>query len=399
MTPTLWPILFWIALVVLAYVHIGYFLLLFVLGSRRRPLGDTMAELPRVSLIIPAHNEEKVLTAKLENALALDYPDDRLEILVASDGSSDRTNDMASAATNRGVKLLAFAERRGKASVLNDAVQSASGTILCLCDANVMFHPDALRHLVMRLADQRVGAVTGDVRLASHEANFGQGESFYYMIEKRLQEAESNLGSLMGVDGGMYVLRRELFRPLPPDTILDDFVLSMQVIRQGHRVAYEPRAIAEESGTPLARQEYRRRVRVSAGAVQSLKRRQWPPIARPIEVWQYVSHKLLRWLGPLWLVLLMVASIALWRSGWIYQVAVIAQGAVLLLAMAGTVLLPIRATRLGGVAFYFVLSHVAMVVGTLKGLFNRQRVTWAQADRGRSADHRLADNRHSHAAN
>ena len=377
---TFWLWVFWGTVAVLAYVHFGYRALLAMLGWR--PVRDVPeAELPTVTLIIPAHNEEVVLEEKLENAVRIDYPREKLEILVASDGSSDRTIEIAERFEERDVRALAFGNRRGKTSVLNDAVSSATGEVLCFCDANVMFQPDALKVLVGRLSDTKIGAASGEVRLASHESNFEHGESLYYVLERHVQLAESRLGSLMGVDGGMYVMHKELFRPLPADTILDDFVVSMHVIGQGRRVVYEPRALATENGTPLASQEYRRRVRVSAGAVQSLKRSDFPPLSRPIELWQYVSHKLLRWLGPLWLLLLLVASAALWNASVFYRGVFIAQVVVYLVALAATLSVRLRRTRIGGVCFYLVMSHFAMAVGLVKGIFNRQKVTWAKADR------------------
>ena len=336
-----WYELFWSAAAIGFYTHAGYPLLMLLAGMFRRQRPGQACH-PRVSLVIPAHNEAKVLRQKLQNALALDYPRERLEIIVASDGSQDETIDIARSFSKQGVRLLAFAQRRGKASVLNDAVAQSTGTVICLCDANVMFRPDALRHLVAQLDDSRVGAVTGEVRLASEDSNFGQGESFYYRIERTIQLAESQVGSLMGVDGGMYVLRRELFRPLPADTILDDFVISMNVIRQGKRVAYEPAALADENATPLAVQEYRRRVRVSAGAVQSLKRGNFPPIVQPVVCWQYFSHKLLRWMGPLVLVAALVSNAMLWPAGIIYQAAFVGQVLFYAAAAVGTVSLKLR---------------------------------------------------------
>jgi cellulose synthase/poly-beta-1,6-N-acetylglucosamine synthase-like glycosyltransferase len=314
----------------------------------------------------------------LKNATSLDYPRDLLEIVVASDGSNDGTVAIARSFESQGVQLLPFSERRGKASVVNDAVQASRGEVVCLCDANVMFHPDALNRLVGRLADPSVGAVSGNVRLASHESNFGEGESLYYRIDRAIQVGESRIGSMLGVDGGMYALRKSLFRPLPADTILDDFVTTIHVIQQGWRVAYE---IADENGTPSARQEFRRRVRISSGAVQSLKRRQWPPLSQPIELWQYASHKLLRWAGPGLLGIVFIGSLLLWNAGAIYRIALIAQLAVGLLAVGAWVSVPFRETRVGGVPFYFVMSHVAMALGTVLGIFNRQRVTWTKTGR------------------
>jgi len=369
---------------VLGYTHIVYPALMIVLAVLARgAANDREATVgPRsVSLIIPAYNEESVLGEKLENSLAIEYPSDRLEIVVASDGSQDETVNIARGFEDRGVHVLDYPERRGKASVVNEAAAATQADVLCFCDANVMFRPDALRRMVARLDQRHVGAISGDVRMASHESDFGEGESLYYFLERMLQLRESRVGSIQGVDGGMYVIRRELFQPLPADTILDDFVLSMRVIQQGKRVVYEPNAVATENGTPSAHAEFRRRVRVAAGAVQSIKRGEWPPCWRPVELWEYVSHKLLRWLGPVWLVLLLVSNILLWNEGLAYQLCLISQATVYLLAGLGAVSLRFRRTRLGGIAFYFAMSHVAMGIGLIKGLLNGQRVTWHRTER------------------
>ena len=179
----------------------------------------------------------------------------------------------------------------------------------------------------------------------------------------------------------MYVVRRELYQPLPADTILDDYVISMQVIRQGYRVIYEPLAIAHENGTPTASQEWRRRVRVSAGAAQSLLRGHCPSWTRPVELWQFVSHKLLRWLSPIFLLVLLVASVMLAGTSSFYSLSLIGQAALYLVATIATLSVWFRQTRLGGIAFYFVMSNLALAVGLVKGLLRLQPVTWAQPAR------------------
>ncbi len=377
-----WLLLFCFATAVLAYVQFVYpmvCILAALVPTRRRA---TISDWPCVSLIIPAFNEESVLLTKLRNALAIDYPSDRVEVLVASDGSTDGTNDIARTFTAQGVRLLDFGQRRGKASVVNDAVGASVGEIICLCDANVMFRPDALKLLVGQLADARIGASTGDVRLASGDSSFGAGERLYYRIERSMQVGESELGSLMGVDGGMYVVRKSLYKLLPPDTILDDFVIAMQVLRQGYRVVYEPKAIATENGTPLARQEFRRRVRITAGAAQSFLRGAWPSWRRPVECWQYVSHKAARWLTPVWLIAIGVASVSLARD---YQEFRALLAGELLAVCVGVLAAVVPASRRiwpVAVIFYFAMSQVAMLLGFWKGLCGQQGVAWTPTARG-----------------
>ncbi len=378
-------IVFWLVIAVLCYVYVGYPLAMAVISSLWRTKPCDRSGEPSVSVLIPAYNEADVIVEKLRNALALDYSSEKLEILVGSDCSSDATVELANSFADRGVKVFAFPRRRGKASVMNDLVAAASGDVLLLCDANVMFARDALRCLASRLLNSRVGAVTGDVRLKSEDCSFGVGEKLYYWLERGVQLGESRVGSLMGVDGGMYVLRKDLFVPLPADTILDDFVISMLVIKQGKRVIYDPTAIADENATPSARSEFRRRMRVSAGAVQSVLRGNFPPLWRPIELWQYCSHKLLRWCVPMLLAALLALNACLLWEGVMYQAILAVQLLGYLLATAGVVSVQIRRTRLVGIPFYFVMTFVAMSAGMCKALLFRQSGAWDKTERRANA--------------
>ncbi len=378
-----WFILFWGSAVALAYMLVGYSAVLLLVGRVTPGRVRGQCE-PMVSLIIPAHNEESVLQEKLENSLAIDYPSEKLEILVASDGSIDRTAEIAASFADQGVQLLDMQPRRGKASVLNDAAAAAQGDLLFMCDANVMFAPKALKNLAGWFTDEQVGAATGVVELASEESNFGHGESFYYQLERAIQVAESRIGSMMGVDGGMYVMRKSLFRPIPADSLLDDFAISMQVLRQGRRIVFDPDAHANECGTPKAIQEFRRRVRMAAGVVQVLARGHFPSPRNPILFWQFLSHKLVRWLGPVWLPALLVANWMLWSQGWFYQFCLVAQLLTYAVAGIGALSVRLRDRRWIAIPFYFVLSQVAMAVGLVRGVFRLQKVTWAQAERAQA---------------
>jgi poly-beta-1,6-N-acetyl-D-glucosamine synthase len=384
-----WPgidiLLFWIVVALVIYAQLGYALVMRLWASfwppRRRPDPVPDHQLPLVSLIIPAHNEEQVLRAKIENSLAIDYPKDRLEIVVASDGSTDQTTAIAREFQAKGVTLLDFQENRGKATVLNEAVHSSRGEVLCLCDANVMFHPNVLQLMVSWLQDPQVGAVTGDVQLQSSDSEFGSGESLYYRLERQLQVDETTTGSTIIVDGGMFVIRRSLFQQIPPDTVLDDYLSSMNVVRAGYQIIYDPAVVALENGTPKSSAEYRRRVRVAAGGAQSIKRGQFPHLTQGAAMFRWASHKLARWLGPLALVVLAVTSLRLWDHGFIFQAAVICQGLVYGLALLGTLVPAFLNFRPVNVAFYFVLSHIAMGVGLIKGTFFGLSGRWKRTER------------------
>jgi cellulose synthase/poly-beta-1,6-N-acetylglucosamine synthase-like glycosyltransferase len=374
------------ALALVAYIYFGYPLLLGALrllrGQRRH---QTAPITPRVSLVIPAYNERQVIREKLENSLRIDYPADRLEILVTSDGSDDGTNDIVREYEPRGVKLLAAAQRGGKISALNRAIPAATGEIVVLCDANVMFLPDALPRLVRHFADPAVGAVTGDVRIRSEDAPFGEGESLYYKYERFIQLGESELGSTVTVDGGMYALRKELFRPLPGNTILDDLVIGMNVALAGRRVLYDPSAVATENATVDVRQEFRRKVRIVAGAVRELLRGHGVPSPlRPQLFWSFTSHKLLRWLVPwLLLVILGVNVCLLWHPTLAPFAAALAlaQAAFYGCALVGCTRPNARWPALVGIPFYFCMVNTAAWLGSLRGVTGIERVTWKKAAR------------------
>ena len=367
-----------VVIATLAYTYLVFPLAMAIIGRRRPALLSRPENLPSVSLIIPAHNEEDVIAQKIKNSQSLDYPN--LEIIVASDGSTDRTNEIVSAFGDD-VRLLDFADRRGKTSVVAGAVAASSGEILCLCDANVMFRPDALWRLAARLSSQDVGGVTGDVRLQSEQSSFGLAEALYYRLERSIHSGESNLGAVMGVDGGMYIIRRELFCELPVDTVLDDFSISMHVLRARKKLLYEPTAIADENSTELAMDEYRRRVRIGVGAAQVIARGHRPRCSQPGRMILFVSHKLLRWMSP-WLLLgLLGASIAL---SFCERIALCILVPILLIAgiaLAGALLPKLRRHWVVAVPFYFVLSQIAMAWGVIRGLLCSSSGVWSRTAR------------------
>ena len=363
---------------ILVYTYLVFPVAMAIIGRRRPALRSRPEKLPSVSLVIPAHNEEDVIARKIKNSKSIDYPN--LEIIVASDGSTDRTNEIVGAFGDD-VRLLDFAGRRGKASVVADAVAVSSGEILCLCDANVMFRPDALWRLVARLSSKDVGGVTGDVRLQSEQSSFGLAEALYYRLERRIHSGESNLGAVMGVDGGMYVIRRELFCELPVDTVLDDFSISMHVLRAGKKLLYEPTAIADENSTELAMDEFRRRVRIGVGAAQVISRGYRPSWLQPGRMILFVSHKLLRWMSP-WLLLgllgtLIGLSFCECFAFWFLFPILLTSG----IALVGALLPKLRRHWVVAIPFYFVLSQVAMAWGVVRGLLFDSSGVWARTKR------------------
>lgn len=368
-----------LSLGLIAYTYFLYPMFAVLIGAGRLEKG--WDELPNISVLVPAHNEESVIEAMIGNFHEIDYPPDRMELLIFDDGSIDRTAELARKHTSNQIRLIEGSPRGGKAAAMNQLVEAASHSLLLFSDANVMLSRGSARRLVQHLGDARVGAVTGEVRLVDSDIEFGAGEQLYYWLERRIQGAESRLGSVMGVDGAMYLLRKELYQVLPEDTILDDFLVSMNVMRQRKRVVYESAAKAQESGTPTVKQEYSRRVRITAGAVQLLKRGAVPRWSQPILWIQFISHKLLRWLSPVLFLALFVSNAVLVGTGpfflYCFFTQLIAYGAIVAVYLSPA----LRKSRVGGVLFYFGFSQAAMAAGIIKGILNRQPARWKKGHR------------------
>ncbi|MEC8556775.1 MAG: glycosyltransferase family 2 protein [Planctomycetota bacterium] len=375
--------LFWIALALIFYAYLGYpFLCLLIGKPSDASLSSKMedSDLPTVSVLIPAHNEASVIRAKIENFQRLDYPQDKLELIIADDGSGDGTSARVEPFIDEHIKLIRSEERTGKAATMNRLVEASEHDLMLFSDANVILQENALRELVSSAMQPNAGAVTGEVRLIDSCKEFRHGELLYYWMERRIQVAESRLGSVMGVDGGMYLLHRELYQILPEDMILDDFAVSMNVLRVRKRVLYSSAAKATESGTPTGKQEFSRRVRIAAGAVQLLFRAGYPRLSQPVLMGQYISHKLLRWCSPLLFLTLFASSLSL-ISGPFYLAAAAIQLSFLLLLLLTFASRTVRESQPGSVVYYFGMSQIGIIFGLCKGLFNMQPPQWEKASR------------------
>jgi len=301
------------AISALALVHVfaGYPLWVAALARwRPRPV-QRRAWTPRVTAVLAVHDGAAHVRAKLEGLLALDYPAERLDIVVACDGCRDDTAACARALGDARIRVLEFAERRGKAACLNDAVAEARGEVLLMTDVRQRLEPDALRQLVANLGDPRVGAVGGQLRLFDAQTGFARGIDAYWRYETLIRAGESRSGSVIGVSGALYAMRRALFRPLPPGTVLDDVLVPMQVAAAGLRVVYEPAAVAWDGSSQQPREEQRRKIRTLAGNYQLVQLAPWLLLPWRNPLWfRFVSHKLLRLLAP-WLLLALALSATL----------------------------------------------------------------------------------------
>jgi cellulose synthase/poly-beta-1,6-N-acetylglucosamine synthase-like glycosyltransferase len=373
--------LFWVSVTLLIYIYFVYPLIVTMLSTRQRhPVRHSRFE-PSVCLFITANDEATVIAAKLANALALEYPRRRLEILVASDGSVDATNAIVRTFAPEGVRLLAFPERRGKVAAINDGMATVTSEIVVFSDANTFLEPGALGALVRNFADATVGAVSGDVMLEGERAALGRSEDLYYRYERWLQACESQIGTMVGVDGALYAIRRELFVAPPIDTILDDMAIPMAVTRGGRRVIFEPEAQAHERGSDTAIEEFMRKSRVVAGAVQFLSRRDSsvPRQNRQLVV-AMISHKALRWLSPVFALLAFGASSALAAYSTWFLVAACGQLLFLLAGIAGCSRALRRLSPIG-IAHYFWLVQAAAALGFVRGLLGYQPVAWRRFQR------------------
>lgn len=337
---TMVEVIFWVALAVVAYVYVGYPVLLLIWSRvRPRPVHPQPAD-PPVSIVLAARNEAHHLGPRIENLLSLDYPPDRLQIVVASDGSTDDTAEVLARFGSRvtAVHLPGV----GKAHALNAAVASARHDVLVFADARQRFAPDAIRALVAPLSDHEVGGVCGELVLDSEtggdQSSIGEGIGGYWRYEKWLRRHESLIGSTMGATGAIYALRREHWQPLPPDTILDDVLAPMRAVLASARVVFAAGACAFDSAVP-ARTELRRKIRTLAGNYQILLQepRLLNPLANPVWV-QYVSHKIGRLVVPWALGALLLTSLILAPTSLFYAAACAAQLAFYSLAAYGAIL-------------------------------------------------------------
>lgn len=370
-----------VALIVLfAYPFVLYAPILAVMARLfRHPPSAPSRDIEKVALVICALNEQSIIGQKIENSLALDYPRDELEIIVISDGSTDNTVAVAERYKSSNVRVINQPVRRGKVRNLIDIVPTLSQDIVVFSDANVMYDFRAMRELVKRFHDSSVGCVSGKVALTDTTDPLSKGTGDYYTVEWGLQEHASSLYSMMGADGAMYAIRRELFQPPAPDTVIEDFVVPMSVLRQGYRVVFEPRALGWEQGSASLKEEFARKTRIGAGAIQSLLRGNgWPRRTAPKAWFIFVSHKLLRWLSPiLGAATLVIAALTL---NYTLSRVVIAGSLILSLA-AGLRVVSKRSHRGLDGAFYFVFGQVAAAVGIIKGLSGKQSVLWVKANR------------------
>jgi poly-beta-1,6-N-acetyl-D-glucosamine synthase len=375
-------LLFWISLGLVAYTFVGYPTALALWSTLRPRRWRQQACEPNVSIVISAYNEAPLIVTKVRNLLALDYPGDRIEILVGSDGSTDGTAEQLLALSDERVHVFNFPQRRGKPAVLNTLVPQATGDIVVLSDVRQKFEPSVLRAFVRSFADPRVGAVSGEVILTTEGGTaVTEGSGLYWRYETFIRSRECLVDSSIAVTGPIYAIRKELFEPIPSDTIIDDMLIPLRIARRGYRVVVDREARAFDCAYATASQEFIRKVRTLAGNFQLFARERW--LFNPWKNrlwWQTISHKVLRLLiAPLQMTLVVV-NVALLGASPLYKITMLAQLMFYAGAIAGCVL-PRHWKKSFVVAFpfFFCLLSWATVLAFLRSITGRQPITWQKA--------------------
>ena len=372
---------FWLCLAIVVYTYIGYgivlYLLVFIkrLATKAKPLADISDDcLPEVTLMVCAYNEEDIIAEKMANTHLLDYPADRLHLVWVTDGSTDNTNTLLSAYPE--VEIVYSPERRGKAAALKHGIKEVKTEIVMMTDANTMLNPGAVREIVRLMQDPKVGCVSGEkkVMAKSDSDEAAQGEGLYWKYESTLKRLDGELYSAMGAAGELCVIRRQLMTDIPDDTLLDDFIISMEIVRTGYKIAYTSKAYAMEYGSADLHEESKRKRRIAAGGLQSCWRLRslMNPLRYPVVAFQFVSHRVLRWtitpvclfaLIPLNTILVLSGAGVIYTVIWILQILFYASAA------AG-----LRISK------YFVFMNLNVFRG-MAYLFNNTSGMWEKAKR------------------
>jgi cellulose synthase/poly-beta-1,6-N-acetylglucosamine synthase-like glycosyltransferase len=386
-------IIFWCAVALVIYAHIGYPVVLFVCyglvqmkrdwqflhhrrDRRRAELAD--AELPTVTMLFAAYNEEEHLAEKLENTKQLNYPAGKLQVVIVSDGSSDRTNAILRANDDPRFEIVIRTERAGKCAALAVAVERARNSIFVLCDGSTMFAADALRKLVRHFQDPAIGAVCGALSFQCN-AESSQTEGLYWKYETALRLMEARLGATLTPSGAIYAVRGDIYLPPSPDVLVDDILTLMNVRSAGFEVHYDPEAKAVDFPATSVAGEFHRRVRIGTGSFRALPALLRVPKTR-FTSFAFFSHKLLRWILPVLMILILASNLFLLRQPF-YRLTLIAQLLILLWAAMGFVFRkPLSGVRFSLVGYFLVAMNLAFLVGLLRSLSGGKEVAWQRTN-------------------
>lgn len=381
-------IFFWTCVFIVFYVFVGYGMLISILAKIKgtKPI-ETLADedLPEVTFLVAAYNEEEIIEEKIKNTLALDYPKDKLKIKVVTDGSSDGTNDIVSRFSE--AELCFKPERAGKIAAVNRVMPSVESALTVFTDANVMINKDGLKNMIRHFQSNLVGAVSGEKTVLSKEEDgaSSSGEGFYWKYESFLKRKDAEWNTLVGSAGELFAIRTHLYENIDTNTLIEDFVMTMKLSAKGYKVAYEPQALAMETGSANIEEETKRKVRISAGGIQAVI--MLLPLLNFFKygklTFQYISHRALRWtLMPLALVGAFTSIFFLAPQGWPYDLIMRLELIFAILALAGYAMrngeTKIKALY---IPYYFIYMHYCVVLGWIKYFRGKQQVTWDKAKR------------------
>ena len=388
-------ILFWAMLLIVFYTYLGYGILLYIIlrlkrlfaGAPRKAVVPADEQLPTITLLICAYNEEDVVAEKMANTLAIDYPREKFRIMWVTDGSTDRTNELLKAYPE--VDIVFSPERRGKSAALKHGLQELKTHYVAFTDANTMINPGAMKEIARLFTDPTVGCVSGEKRVAARKEGqmAAEGEGLYWRYESTLKRWDSELFSAMGAAGELYAIDPQLVREVPDNALLDDFMMSMFVVQDGKRIAYTPDAYAQEYGSANIFEESKRKRRIAAGGLQSIwwLRSLLNPIKYPLVSFQYISHRVLRWsITPIAMIILLVINILLsvMRSGLFFDVMLVAQVLFYLAAFFGWLLARhgIK-NKLLYTAYYFMFMNLNVFRGMRYLCSHNHSGAWEKAKR------------------
>jgi len=387
-------IVFWISLLVAFYTFFGYGIVLFLLVKirrlfkGRRPVAEPGSFTPDVTLVIAAYNEADIIEEKIHNTLALRYPDGKLNVIFITDGSNDATPEIV--ARYPQVRLMHQPARKGKIVAVHRAMEQVTTEVVVFTDANTFLNSDALLYLCRHYKDEKVGAVSGEKKVdAGETGDATAGEGVYWKYESTLKKWDAELYSVVGAAGELFSVRASLYQPVPPETILDDFMISLLIAEKGYRIAYEPLACAVENGSESIAEELKRKIRIAAGGIQSIL---WlkglmNPFKNPVLAFEYVSHRVLRWtITPFLLVLAFVLNgiIALQSPDFLYVGLLLAQALFYIMALLGWWMEKrMLKVKILFIPYYFCMMNYAVVAGIIRFMRKQQSAAWEKSKRKR----------------
>lgn len=381
-------IIFWTLLGITFYAYIGYGILIWLMVKIKTSFAKKTAlnpdYLPEVTILVAAYNEQECIEEKIKNSLAVDYPKDKLKIAFVTDGSTDKTAEIISQYAD--IQLFHKNCRSGKMAAINRVMPLIDTPITIFSDANAMLNPESVKEIVKHFSDDKVGVVAGEKRILKTTGQTAEvGEGIYWKYESFLKKLDSELYSAVGAAGELYAIRTELFEELEADTLLDDFVLSLKICQKGYVTAYEPNAYATETASLNSAEELKRKIRICAGGFQSAFRLTGllNPFKNATLPFQYISHRLLRWIiVPFALVLILAINTILVKENQFYLLTFIAQIVFYSMAILGFYYEKMgKKVKVLYIPYYFSMMNYSALAGFKRFLKNQQNVVWEKAIR------------------